>query len=112
MGFVIEKPRTVFNLAEIQCGDLLWGRHRTWKEGKAGFVTSATEDQLIVQYHPGIGNVTNHFRIPVSEVGSGQWKIRWSADLSEVFVYDIWADGGQQEAEGAEKKDEIGGTNL
>ena len=112
MTLVIEKPVVSFDLKQIQRGYLLWGRHYTWNEGKAGFVTSATEDQLIVQYHPGIGNVTNHFMIPVSEVVSGQWEIRWSADMSEVFEYGIKADGEQQETEGAEGEDETGGTDL
>ncbi len=102
MALVTENPRAAFDLAEIKRGCLLWGRHRTWSEGKAGFVTSAAEDLLIVQYHPGIGNVTNHFMIPVSEVVDGQWEIRWSADMSEVSEYGIKADGEQQETEGAE----------
>lgn len=105
MALVIEKPVVSFDLKQIQRGYLLWGRHYTWNEGKAGFVTSATEDQLIVQYHPGIGNVTNHFTIPVSEVVSGQWEIRWSADMSVVFEYGIKADGDQQEKEGVEADD-------
>ena len=65
-----------------------------------------------MQYHPGIGNVTNHFMIPVSEAVSGQWEIRWSADMSEVFEYGIKADGEQQGTEGAEGEDEAGGTDL
>lgn len=112
MELVIEKPVASFDLKQIQCGYLLWGRHYTWDEGKAGFVTSATEDQLIVQYHPSIGNVTNHFMIPVSEAVSGQWEIRWSADMSEVFEYGIEADREQHETEGAEREDETGGTDL
>lgn len=112
MALVTENPRSAFDLAEIERGYLLWGRHSTWNEGKAGFVTSATEDQLIVQYHPGIGNVTNHFMIPVSEAVSGQWEIRWSADMSEVSEYGMKADGGQQETEGAEREDETGGIDL
>ena len=112
MALVMEKPVEAFDLREIQLGYRLWGRHYSWPEGKAGFVTSATEDQLIVQYHPGIGNVTNHFMIPVSEAVSGQWEIRWSADMSEVFEYGIKADGEQQGTEGAEGEDEAGGTDL
>lgn len=84
MALVTEKPTATFDLTQIKCGYLLWGKHRTWNEGKAGFVTSATEEKLIVQYYPGIGNVTNHFIIPVSEVKGGQWEIRWSADMVEV----------------------------
>lgn len=112
MTLVIEKPVNTFDLARIKRGYLIWGKHYTWNEGKAGFVTSATEEQLIVQYHPGIGNVTNHFFIPISEVAEGQWEIRWSADMSEVSEYCINADEGQQEMEGAEGEDEIRGTDL
>lgn len=114
MALVIEKPVSAFDLSQIQRGYLLWGRHSTWSEGKAGFVTAATEQQLIVQYHPGIGNVTNHFIIPVSEAVDWQWEIRWSADMSEVFEYGIETDEGQQdpeETEGGERGD-TGGTDL
>lgn len=98
MGLVKEQQVPLYDLSMVKRGDLLWGRHRTWNEGKAGFVTSATEEQLIVQYHPGIGNVTNHFRIPVSEAVDGQWEIRWSADMAEIYEY-----GGvpDQEPEGS-----------
>lgn len=68
MALIMEKPTAAFDMSQIKRGDLLWGKHCTWNEGKAGFVTTATEQQLIVQYYPGIGNVTNHFVIPVSEV--------------------------------------------
>ncbi len=87
MALVIEKPVEAYDLTQIARGNLVYAKHCTWTEGKAGFVTSATENQLIVQYHPGIGNVTNHFFIPVSEAVQGQWEIRWSEDLTEVFEY-------------------------
>ena len=105
MSLVIEKPRATFDISQIKRGYLLWGRHSTWNEGKAGFVTAATEDQLIVQYYPGIGNVTNHFIIPVSEAVEGQWEIRWSADMAEVQEYNIKEDGEQQEEEGVDGGD-------
>lgn len=112
MTLVIEKPTAAFDISQIKRGCLLWGRHSTWNEGKAGFVTAATEDQLIVQYYPGIGNVTNHFIIPVSEAAGGQWEIRWSADMAEVKEYGIGADGdgGQKETEGVED-DDAGGID-
>lgn len=105
MSLVIEKPRVAFDMSQIERGHLLWGRHSTWNEGKAGFVTAATEDQLIVQYYPGIGNVTNHFIIPMSEAAEGQWEIRWSADMAEIQEYNIKEDGGQQEEEGVDSGD-------
>lgn len=89
MALIVEQPDKTFNLGEIARGDLFYGRHRTWPEGKAGFVTSATEKELTVQYHPGIGNVTNHFRIPIDEAVDGQWEIRYSRDMSEVKTYGI-----------------------
>lgn len=84
MALVVDKPIASFDLSKVKCGDLLWGKHKTWTGGKAGFVTSAREDQLIVQYYPGIGNVTNHFIIPAAEAAAGDWILRWSADLEEI----------------------------
>ena len=89
MGVVVKQPIATFDLSEIARGDLVYGKHRTWPEGKAGVVTSATEKELIVQYHPGIGNVTNHFRISIDEAVDGQWEIRYSHDMSEVKTYGI-----------------------
>lgn len=105
MSLVIEKPRVAFDVSQIKRGYLLWGRHSTWNEGKAGFVTAATEDQLIVQYYPGIGNVTNHFIIPVSEAAEGQWKIRWSSDMADIQEYNIKTDGEHVEEEGVDGGD-------
>lgn len=92
MELVTEKPAVVFDLSKIRRGDLLWGRHCTWRDGRSGMVTSATEAQLTVQYCPGIGNITNHFIIPAAEAAGGEWEIRWSADLMEVQEY-----GGREE---------------
>lgn len=110
MALVTEKPRAAFDLTQIMRGYLLWGRHHTWNEGKAGFVTSSTEDQLTVQFFPGIGNVTNHFIIPASEAADGQWEIRWSADMTKVKEYGIEADGNRQETEGVREND-VGGID-
>lgn len=107
MLLIIEKPTAAFDTTQIKRGYLLWGRHSTWNEGKAGFVTSATESELIVQYYPGIGNVTNHFVIPVSEVAEDQWEIRWSSDMSEIQEHSILADN-EQEWEGTERDDSGG----
>lgn len=123
MPLLKEEPAMAFDLTQISRGCLLWGRHFTWDEGRAGFVTSATKEQLIVQYHPGVGNVTNHFIVPVSEVADGQWEIRWSEDLSEVHSYGIpedsespgtgegWGMMDGAETEGGMGSDETGRVN-
>ncbi len=43
MALIMEKPTAAFDMSQIKRGDLLWGKHCTWNEGKAGFVTTATE---------------------------------------------------------------------
>ncbi len=111
MALVMEKPMAVFNLEQIVRGDLIWGLHSSWKEGKAGFVTSATEEQLIIQYYPGMGNVTNHFRILINEVRDGQWDIRWSADLKSIQEYNAKEDCKQQ-GTGGDEADDSGRINL
>lgn len=100
MALVTERPAVSYDLTQIGFGYLLWGRHRSWNEGKAGIVTGVTKDTLFVQYYPGLRNVMNHFIIPVSEVADGQWEIRWSADMTEIQEYGIKADGEDQETEG------------
>lgn len=107
MSLITKQQETVFDLSQIKQGYLLYGRHYTWKEGKAGFVTSVTEKKLTVQYHPGIGNITNHFFIPASEVAAEEWEIRWSADLTEVWEYKAEED---KKEEG--EQDETGRTDL
>lgn len=107
MSLIIERQEIMFDLSQIKQGYLIYGRHSTWKEGKSGFVTSATEKKLTVQYHPGIGNITNHFFIPVSEAAAGEWEIRWSADLTEV-----WEHKPEENKKEESEQDETGGTGL
>lgn len=83
---------------------MLYAKHHSWEDGKTGFVTSVTEKKLVVQYHPGIGNVTNHFFVSVDDVIAGKWEIRWSSDLAKVYEYSIPADM-EQEAGGKEEDD-------
>ena len=45
MGLIQEKPTASFDLNKIRRGCLLWGKHSSWTEGKAGFVTAAMENQ-------------------------------------------------------------------
>lgn len=111
MALVMEKPIKSFDLTQIECGYLFWAKHSTWSEGKAGFVTTATENQLIVQYHPRIGNVTNHFIIPINEVVEGQWEIRWSADMAQIQEYVVKEDNDQLEPEESEEEKEGETTN-
>lgn len=71
----------------IKRGTLIYAKHRTWKDGEKGFVTSVNEKEVIVQYPPVIGNVTNHFFLPAKEVVAGEWEIRYSNDMKTIISY-------------------------
>lgn len=87
MSLILNEQKPIFDTASIAPGYALYGKHTTWDEGKTGVVTAVTESQLVVLYHPGIGNVVNHFFVPADEVADGAWELRWSKDLSEVEEY-------------------------
>lgn len=85
MELIVDKEVKIFDITTISCGALMFARHQTWTKGKCGFISSVTENKIIIQYHPGIGNITNHIIIPVKEVVNGEWEIRYSPDLKEVW---------------------------
>jgi len=87
MSLIIDVASNIFDTTKISKGTLLYAKHATWPEGKGGFVTAVSETEIVVQYHPGIANVTNHFFLPLSEVVNGEWEIRWSDDLTSVNAY-------------------------
>ena len=102
MGLLTDSGGKVFDTGAIRRGCLVYARHQSWPEGKAGFASAVTEKEIIVQYHPGIANVTNHFFIHAAEVAAGQWELRWSDDLVEIRRYpdELLEDGagGRDEA--------------
>lgn len=106
---ITEKPETVFDTSEIKAGYLVFAKNRSWNEGIGGFVTAVTDKEVVVQYHPGIGNVTNHFFIRANEVVAGDWEIRYSVDMSEVHVYPEPANDTDT---GNGGNNDTGGTNL
>lgn len=95
MALIVDSTLKVFDTTLIKKGYLLYAKHQSWPEGKAGFVTAINDIEIIVQYHPGIGNVTNHFFIRSREVVAGEWEvIRWSEDMSVVNEYPTESEGG------------------
>lgn len=86
MEFIINEPIAEFDTEKIKPGGLLYGKYKTWEEGKAGFVSAVNRSRITVHYHPGIGNITNHFHIPVEEVVAEDWIIRYSDDLKTIIT--------------------------
>ena len=99
MALIVQGSGVVFDTTAIGKGWLVYAKHKSWDDGKAGFVTAVSEEQIIVQYHPPIGNITNHFAMKASEVSDGEWTVRWSEDLSTVDVYP------EEDAEPEEEQD-------
>ena len=89
MPLVKSEERPVFDAALIAKGYLLYARHRSWDEGRGGVVTRVSEDKITVQFHPGIGNVTNHFHILAKEAADGQWEIRCSKDMTDIVSVEM-----------------------
>lgn len=87
MKLIGKKSETAFQSGAIKVGYIIYAKHVSWMEGKSGVVSSVTDKKIIVQFHPGIGNVTNHYVISIEEVVAGDWQIRWSKDLSKVYEY-------------------------
>lgn len=87
MSFIIESSQGKFDLSRLKKGLLVYAKHRSWKRGRGGFLTAVSEQELIVQYYPGMAGITNHFYLPIEEVTAGEWEIRWSEDLTVVESY-------------------------
>lgn len=75
----------VFDVSVISQGSFLYARHRTWSRGKGGIVSSVSEGELVIRYYPEIRTITNHYRIPVKEAADGEWEIRYTSDLKEIY---------------------------
>ena len=85
MSLIKSEVVKIFNQDAIAEGDLVYAVHRSWDgQGKCGFVSKMSGTQIMVQYFNKMGNGTNHFVIPVSEVEKDEWDIRWSKDLLHV----------------------------
>lgn len=87
MSLILKEQKPTFNTEAIAPGYALYGKHTTWDEGKTGIVTAVTASKLVVLFHPGIGNVVNHFFVYADEVDDGAWELKWSKDLSSVEAY-------------------------
>ena len=96
---IVKEPTEKFNTEEIRRGTLVYAKHKTWENGEKGFVTTASEDEVIVQYPPKIGNVTNHFFLRAEEVAKGDWEVRYTNDMETIVTYPA---GGTNEPETAD----------
>lgn len=85
MPIIKDSTEKIFDSTTVQKGNLINAKRDGWTEQKNGIITAMTEDQLTVLMLPGIGNVTNYFIIPASEVvGGATWELRWTKDMITI----------------------------
>lgn len=73
----------------MHSGWCIFVKHSSWSEGISGYIANISDTEIIVQYNPDIHNVRNHFFIPVLEVVNGEWEIRVSDTLKDVYEFVI-----------------------
>ncbi|MGN0483687.1 MAG: DUF5026 domain-containing protein [Lachnospiraceae bacterium] len=103
MALIVEEHVKTYDLSQIHLGDLIYAKHVSWSTGVSGFVSAVDKEKILVQYHPSIGNIVNHFFIPVEEVSVGDWEIRWSEDLT--VIHDVIIEEIQDDTEAEEKNE-------
>lgn len=85
MPIIKDSTEKVFDPEQVQKGNLINAKRAGWTEPKNGIITAITDDQLTVLMLPGIGNVTNYFIIPASEVVGGEtWELKWTNDMTTI----------------------------
>ena len=87
MQIVTKKEESKFNLEEIKEGWCAYIKHSSWTEGKAGYISALSENIMTVQFCPGIRNISNHTFVKAKDVATGEWEIRVSPDLKNIYEY-------------------------
>jgi hypothetical protein len=94
MPIIKDSTTKVFDPEYVQKGNLINAKRAGWPEPKNGIITEVTDKQLTVLTLPGIGNVTNYFVIPASEVVGGHtWELLWTADMITIYTDGAIPDG-------------------
>jgi|LSQX01.1.fsa_nt_gb hypothetical protein len=87
MPIIKDIAEKIFDPEYVQKGNLINARREGWTEPKNGIITAVTDKQITVLMLPGIGNVTNYFVIPASEVVGGEtWELKWTNDLVTIYT--------------------------
>lgn len=84
MALIKGRAAPVFDSEQVHKGDLIRAKHQTWDEYRNGLVVGITSNELVVLYHTGIGNVSNHFVMLAGEVSRGEWQGTWTEDMKTV----------------------------
>lgn len=94
MPIIKDNVTKIFDPEYVQKGNLINAKRAGWTEPKNGIITAVTDEQLTVLTLPGIGNVTNYFVIPASEVADGKtWELLWTKDMKNIYTDGAIPDG-------------------
>lgn len=85
-------PLTLAGLTDVAIANLADGDSIVYDAGAQKYINKALEFADLTL--PGIGNVTNYFIIPASEVVGGQtWELLWTADMITIYTDGAIPDG-------------------
>lgn len=76
-----------FDTSMVAKGDLIYVEDRATGCRWSGIVLYVSPDRITILYLPGIANVTNRKDLFAAEVGSGNYVIRISPDMSSIESY-------------------------
>ena len=99
MALVKTVEKSVFDIALIKEGDLIYVGYEKWKDPILGIVIYASESAVTILYHPKIANVTSRHVLKAEAVVEGGYIIRWTSDMDTVNEYSsVVEEGGQDDA--------------
>lgn len=84
MPIITKTEQSGFDCMKISKGYFIRARYHTQEKPYNGLVANVTPDEIRVLYISDIGNVSNFFVIPISEVIDGLWTISISPDMKTV----------------------------
>ena len=79
-----DETRTIFNVAAVHRGTVVYAKRKDWAEGITGVVVETSAERLQIQFLPAVRNTVNHCFIPAAEAAAGLWEFRYSNDGLET----------------------------
>ena len=96
MPLIIDATVPEFVLDEISKGDVINAQYKCWDESMNILVVDVKERFIQAVYLPKIHATTCYIKIKAVDVAKGDWKLRYSHDLTEVKEVIV---GGEENAD-------------
>lgn len=87
MQIITKKEDIKFNLDVVKESWCVYIKHISWEQGITGYISALSKDSMTIQFCPGIRNVSNHTFVTAESVAKGEWELRISPDLKDIFEF-------------------------